>query len=373
MQRHVAAHEGKEKFRCRVDGCGMTFRKHNTLQQHTKSVHEGLRPFVCTVTVSQEIPLGPIEKACNAGFNTAAQLKAHQTRMHSGSRFTCDLCSEVDATQSNAADQETTSGKTCFATYSLLQLHLKTVHPPTCPQCSAVLASAGALTSHMEIYHEISLTERQSHFCPQPDCERGFTSKGNLAMHVKAVHQQTKEFVCGETDISGTKGLSEHWKDVAGCGLKFGTKGNLVGHFRQVHLGEKRKGKKMGGTNSAMTSKVPSRPSTPSDLVRNLTSRGTGMQNLACLEPFCFTLFSDFDGLYLHMQNVHGMTNEEVRNMGFHDGRVSANEEADEQQSARHELHDGNMDTEDAITKRALSALQQELQREPLPIDPMLG
>ena len=353
----------------------MTFRKHTTLQKHTKSVHEGAQPFVCTVLISCEVPMGPLESVCNSGFETAAKLKAHQTRMHSANRYTCDLCSEISPAELTNIDESIASGVVWFATYSLLQSHIKTAHPPTCPQCSAVLPTAAALSSHIEIHHETSLTERQSHFCPEPHCERGFTSKGNLTMHIKAVHHQKKDFVCGESDISGAKGLPDDWKKVDGCGWKFATKGNLVGHFRTVHLGDRRKSKKVARKeSSAKASHFAGPLDTPSNLVRSLTDRGMEGNTVSCLEPFCFAVFYDANALFIHLEDVHGIADEGAGTTGVDRGNYHTivAEETNGGEHAWHGMHEGGMDIEDDIAGRALDALREELQKEAMPIDPML-
>ena len=353
----------------------MTFRKHGTLQRHTKSVHEGLKPYICTtILIPKEAPMGSLEVICNSGFDTAAKLKAHQTRMHSDNRFICDICAESDNHHpSSSNDDDRTPGGVCFETYSLLQSHIKTAHPPRCPQCSAILPSASALSSHIEIYHEMSLTERQSHMCPEPQCERGFTSKGNLVCHLKTVHQQKRDFVCGESDISGAKSIPQDWNRIQGCGSTFATKGNLVGHFRTVHLGDRRKYKKaVKSQTSTKTSNATTPKNEPSDLVRSLTSRSHEEQPLACLEPFCLTVFYDSDALFIHLQDVHGIAGGDVDGRQDY-GESSLPDDGELDEGLWNILPGDAMDEEDENAERALNALREELRRESLPIDPMLA
>ena len=294
--------------------------------------------------------------------------------MHSDNRFTCDICAESNSTHSNADGDDMTLAEFCFDTYSLLQSHVKTAHPPTCPQCSAVLPSSSALSSHIEIYHEMSLTERQSHFCPEPQCGRGFTRAGNLVCHLKTVHQNKREFVCGESDISGSKSIPEDWSKIKGCGLTFAAKGNLVGHFKTVHLGDRRKNKKIEKPRMrAKTSSAATMTKEPSDLVRSLTSRGNEEQSLACLEPFCFAVFYDTDALFVHLLDVHGIAGGDVDGQQDHGESRPPDDENSESEDMWGSLHGQAMDAEDEIAERALSALREELQRESLPIDPTLA
>ena len=368
-------HEGKEKFRCRVEECGMTFRKHGTLQRHTKSVHEGLKPYVCTsIVVPEKAPSEPLEVICNSGFDTAAKLKAHQTRMHSDKRFTCDVCTGGANSNSVAADDSTNPAEIWFETYSLLKSHVKTAHPPTCPQCSTILPSPSALSSHIELYHEMSLTERQSHMCPDPHCERGFTRKGNLVYHVKTVHEKRRDFVCGESDISGSKNIPIDWNTIQGCGSTFLTKGNLVGHFKTAHLDNRRTAKKVSKRRSgAKVSTAVPPTNQPSDLVHSLTGGDNEEQPLSCLEPLCFMVFYDSNALFTHLEVVHGIfSGESVGQEPHREEPLRSNEALDEEGLWNGSVGE-TMDEVDRIAERALDALREELQRELLPIDPMLA
>ncbi|TKA77297.1 hypothetical protein B0A55_04344 [Friedmanniomyces simplex] len=282
LRRHVAAHEAKEETTCSHPGCGKVFRKQETLQRHIKIDHLHEKPFKCEhVGVDDE----GLEVECGQAFAKADGLKNHEAREHSGRRYFCEICTpepdfapydaavnggerlEMPPTLEDAMVHPNTTfeefspntelhaplcptNRVGFPTYTDLQLHLRTLHPPTCtfPDCGKICETNRALKAHLEIEHS-ALATRQTHPCTWPGCGRGFTKAGNLKVHMQSVHMKARNFVCGEFDLSdrmGGKGAVdggaglEGWNGV-GCGRGFGTKANLEEHVRTQHLGLKGK------------------------------------------------------------------------------------------------------------------------------------
>ncbi|KAK4532060.1 hypothetical protein CCYA_CCYA10G2917 [Cyanidiococcus yangmingshanensis] len=62
------------------------------------------------------------------------------------------------------------------------------------------------------------------HVCPFIGCSRRFTLSGNLAVHIRTVHEKEKPYAC----------------PYPGCGRRFTQKGNANTHYRTVHLREVR-------------------------------------------------------------------------------------------------------------------------------------
>jgi hypothetical protein len=62
------------------------------------------------------------------------------------------------------------------------------------------------------------------HVCPFIGCSRRFTLSGNLAVHIRTVHEKEKPYACA----------------YPGCGRRFTQKGNANTHYRTVHLREVR-------------------------------------------------------------------------------------------------------------------------------------
>ncbi|KAI1934408.1 hypothetical protein LOZ66_005876 [Ophidiomyces ophidiicola] len=310
LRRHLAAHEGRDKYRCvEYPPCSETFRKHSTLQKHVTMVHLKQKPFPCPY-------IDPVTgKQCPQGFDTAGHLRAHQGRIHGGARFTCMECLTSLTEAGQIPEQEPlVRGKYNFPTYALLQTHIRSAHPPICPECSLACSSSRELRRHMEIAHSnVSLEERRVHPCEYPGCGRSFTKKGNLNVHVKTVHEGEKRFICGETDLSTSKDLGA-WTGQDACGKRYGSKLALEEHVRTSHLGLKNvkveRREQMG-----LTAILKSRSTVPSKLAL-LTGDGyteESGRHIPCLIEGCQYLFRrDYD-LWLHMEAKHALQENDIQ------------------------------------------------------------
>lgn len=302
LRRHNAVHKGENKIRCVIIGCGQVFRKHGTLQKHIKVVHEGKSPFVCTLQSEEG-------EDCGTGFDAASKLKSHEGRVHGGKRFWCTLCSSNTQENGIGTDQETLGMR--FSTYTELQAHLGREHPPTCTDCGLQCKSQRELKAHVDILHgSFGVDERRTHACPEPECGRGFTKKGNLNAHIKTVHGE-KKFTCGGIDLSSLNNIGT-WDGSNACGRGLSTKGNLEEHIRTTHLNldHSRKNKK---------EKIKSLP--PHKIISPLTRlTGAGYENesgrhISCLLPGCeFQFFRDHD-LETHLRLYHGIPNHAIENL----------------------------------------------------------
>lgn len=241
LRRHFQAHEGQEKYRCRgYNGCNETFRKHETLKRHVLKVHEHMRPFPCP---DKDFKTG---KPCDQAFDTAEKLRAHQRSKHDSTKFSCTECltnpnnrSLINVKTEDDRDGLNLSGY--FATFSDLQAHISEFHPPSCPYCPTSFRTAKELTRHLEIQHGmIDPDSKQTEYfaCSYPTCDRTFSKRGNLTVHVKTVHEKKKDFICGETEILLPEELINQGPfQVFGCGRAFTTKASLEDHVRTAHLG----------------------------------------------------------------------------------------------------------------------------------------
>ena len=325
LRRHLAAHDGQDKYRCTdYPPCNETFRKHSTLQKHILSVHLHQKPFPCTHV--DEIT----GEKCQMAFETAGNLRSHENRVHSEKRFTCAECAETmednAATEENtamegsgdAADQPVPAQPVFFPTYALLQEHIRTVHPPKCPQCPLVCSTSRELRRHLEVAHgDVSLEDRKIFECPFDDCTRSFTKKGNLTVHIRTVHQGEKRFACGETDLSNSKKVVG-W-DGIGCGKRYGSKLALEEHVRTIHLGCKNA--KAERRERLGLGKKPAKDEVPGNqmsLLAALTGQGyveESGRHIPCLDVTCEHRFHrDYD-LWVHMSAKHGCTEDEVQGL----------------------------------------------------------
>jgi general transcription factor IIIA len=245
LRRHETAHQQKEKWKCRgYEGCNETFRKHDTLKRHIMTVHENKRPFPCP---DIDVKTG---EPCKSAFETAEKLRAHQRAKHDQTRFACTECLE-HICQDHSGDEILDGFKegqteAYFASYADLQLHIATVHPPTCPHCSTALSTPRELKRHLELVHNITDPDSQqsnaAYPCTYNNCNRSFSKKGNLNVHIKTVHQKRRDFVCGETELNlselaGSQSLAEDFAEIEGCGRDFTSKSSLEEHVRTAHLG----------------------------------------------------------------------------------------------------------------------------------------
>ncbi|KAJ5996078.1 hypothetical protein N7522_007738 [Penicillium canescens] len=310
LRRHEAAHDGRDKFRCtEYPPCNETFRKHTTLQKHVTTVHLKQKPYPCTRT-------DPVtNQRCQMAFDTAGNLRAHESRVHAEKRFTCAECSE------NLPDQSSDMNRTdnipsqdvTFPTYALLQDHIRIVHPPKCPHCPIVCSTSRELRRHLEVAHgDVSLEERKVFLCTYSGCDRSFTKQGNLTVHIRTVHGGEKRFVCGETDLSSSKKVAG-W-DAIGCGNRYGSKLALEEHIRTAHMGlqnaKAERRQRLG------LSKKPSHSSIST--LAALTGQGyveeTG-RHIACFYDQCPHRFHrDYD-LWVHMTSKHGCSEDEVQGL----------------------------------------------------------
>ena len=152
LRRHLAAHDGRDKFRCtEYPPCNEAFRKHTTLQKHVMTVHLHQKPFPCP-----HVDAATGQK-CPMAFETAGHLRAHESRLHTEKRFSCTECSQhaESAGALSVSDKGNTGGSCAvtFPTYALLQAHIRSAHPPQCPNCLITCSTSRELRRHLEVAH----------------------------------------------------------------------------------------------------------------------------------------------------------------------------------------------------------------------------
>ena len=312
LRRHLAAHDGRDQHRCTdYPPCNETFRKHSTLQKHVTTVHKKQKPFPCA-------KLHPVTgEKCKMAFDTAGNLRTHESRVHTEKRFTCMECSENQQEQSSDMNQieKDASQDFSFPTYASLQEHIRTVHPPKCPQCPMSCSTSRELRRHLEVAHgDVSLEDRKVFPCNFNGCERSFTRQGNLTVHIRTVHEGEKRFICGEADLSKSKKVKD-W-DGIGCGNRYGSKLALEDHIRTHHMGLKN-AKAMRRERLGLKEKSQQEKTSVSTLSA-LTGQGyveeSGRQ-IKCFYDSCPNRFHrDYD-LWLHMTSKHGCSEDNVENL----------------------------------------------------------
>lgn len=122
-------------FVLQCDQCGDAFNKHNKLREHIVKKHmpEGTKPFFCEA------------EGCGKSFATSSTLRTH-SKLHDENRYVCMHPSHLSPQGDGSSAQESRTAATGdvggnsfphFSTWSALQEHNKTDHPPTClhPEC----------------------------------------------------------------------------------------------------------------------------------------------------------------------------------------------------------------------------------------------
>ena len=181
-------------------------------------------------------------------FDTAEKLRAHQRAQHDPTRFSCTVCLDailaMNVQGDDENDLEVDTSQAYFPTYALLQAHTAEVHPPTCPHCLSTCSTQRELRRHIETIHGFSdpvegTILKYEFPCTYPGCNRSFTRRGNLNVHMTTVHKGERAFVCGQTDLSTSKKvpLPPNPEQVEYCGRSFTSKNSLEEHVRTVHLG----------------------------------------------------------------------------------------------------------------------------------------
>ncbi|CCM00919.1 uncharacterized protein FIBRA_02965 [Fibroporia radiculosa] len=140
------------------------------------------------------------------------------------------------------------TGTGYFSTWSALQHHIRTAHPPTCPHPSCkgkTFTAQKGLRAHLKIHAERNLevdlesamvnsgdedAERprkrrrggelgRDWICPEPACGKDFKSKKALTTHHSVTHLGRRDFICPDSD----------------CQRAFGYKHLLQRHVAKVH------------------------------------------------------------------------------------------------------------------------------------------
>ena len=218
LKRHVDTVHALDKpgFKCvGYDSCNASFRKRSALERHVRKDHLGMSPYLC------------MEPNCGATYDSAGALRNHKDRDHGELKFWCELCG-----------QEGSGTQVGFSIKSQLQNHMRKEHL-NCVFCGFTSSSKHDLAKHVEMEHtdntESANREHVRIQCNWEGCEKWFTKRSNLNVHIRSAHEG-KRFVCGEVDISRAADLT-HWNSGGeGCGKQFSSKANLEDHVRYVHL-----------------------------------------------------------------------------------------------------------------------------------------
>ncbi|XP_067000895.2 zinc finger protein 665 isoform X2 [Anabrus simplex] len=197
---HQKFHEGARLNFC--EKCGKEFDNEGSLYYHTRMVHDGERPFSCSI--------------CSKKFYSNARLLAHK-RVHTGERpFECEVCGR------RFYDRETLKGHyvthmsvkpfqcdlcgMCWGRKSMLNQHLRTHHSDShlprrvpslihyhCRLCNTTFTSSADVMTHRTT-HWNTMENSHNHLCEY--CGESFSLTSALGRHRKEEHPDEKPYIC---------------------------------------------------------------------------------------------------------------------------------------------------------------------------------
>lgn len=177
-------------YRCDYHGCDLVFAKRKHLRQHVQSTHKA---------PDDPLPYACEARGCGKRFATNAKRRAH-ARTHDDARYLCAL-PHTPAMPSAGSRQvsDDVHGPWCFGTWTELQQHTRTCHPPQCPRADCAgrtFANRENLRKHMRMHDARDRTPEALFACDWNGCARSFSSQYALDTHVARVHLQMRPFAC---------------------------------------------------------------------------------------------------------------------------------------------------------------------------------
>lgn len=185
LRTHVANVHDKRQFKC--PDCQQEFSRDEKLKEHTKLVHENLRPFICefcafafkSINHLKDHLLTHTDRTriecpeCGKSFINERQLKKHKKRLHSG-----DSGDSSEAKCKECGYQG--KNKYCLAAHINLKHYRDPEEKYKCEICSKELKTAKSLKEH------VCVPMHRPYSCSV--CHIKFTDGSNKNRHVKNFH-----------------------------------------------------------------------------------------------------------------------------------------------------------------------------------------
>lgn len=214
LRAHMERHADVCRHLC--PKCGKGFHTSSGLKQHLHT-HKAVGQFKCGI--------------CNKNYKSRQSLKEHFRVAHSSNchLYVCTLC-----------------GKS-FTAKSTLLAHIK-IHNGArlfaCPECPKTYTRASYLRMHKLIHS--GLARPRPHACNREKCDRTFTTKYSLLVHIAHTHSSERPFKCEICSkcfatFSGLKGHKESHcmkKDISCdvCGKHLANKRVMHKHLRSHNI-----------------------------------------------------------------------------------------------------------------------------------------
>ncbi|KAI6131243.1 hypothetical protein EDD16DRAFT_1821162 [Pisolithus croceorrhizus] len=285
---HQDTHRGEKAYTCPEDGCEEAFSKHHQLRAHVCQAHSppGTKPYICS------------HPSCDKSFSTNQKLRGHM-KTHDDKRYTCSHPS---------CAPDLNCDPVYFGTWTALQSHMRTAHPPTCTHESCegqTFASAHNLRAHLKLHEqrEVEALLQGEHVddndgetshsrrrrrggelgrdwkCDYANCEKEFKSKRALTAHHKVIHIGQRNHVCPHPL----------------CDSAFGYKHLLQRHLAKIHSSKRARSSSSSADDA--TDAEASEATTGMDVIEEITGKAYArrLQNAG----FIRCPFPDVAELYL--------------------------------------------------------------------------
>lgn len=247
LERHMKTHE-TSIYKCSFEGCNRVFKKHRHRYNH-ECKHRGELPYKCTV------------EGCDKEFLYQSQLNNHQFSHLERNRY---LCGEHNCGQS-------------FNKWTEFNAHTKQCHPMKCPVCDKTFTKTSNYKEHIKTHD----SERPKLKCSYENCSKEFSTVQNLNFHVRTYHRSTEQFSCPY------------------CFKLCTTKGNMFLHIKSVH-----------NTDSEDQPKKRAKKSTVDSLIQTLSGKLDKSYKYQCPAIGCVKLFKRYTSMASHMKRIHNMEND---------------------------------------------------------------
>lgn len=160
---HLKAVHSEESYKC--DRCFRSFSFKRSLDRHIKTIHEGIRDFKCE------------KNGCDKTFCNNYELQQHLIGNHdvgNKAHRTCKECFKV------------------FKKAKYMEIHFAGVHSPqvyNCPVCNRAFSFRRSMERHVKAIHE----DRRDYHCTEDGCDKSFRSRYDMNEHHNNIHAEIKK------------------------------------------------------------------------------------------------------------------------------------------------------------------------------------